>query len=150
MENCQNAKSFGKNGCGTDFILGYFSESGQNETFVENETLVPHLFSDICIYSGSHRRLIGQKPNENFLTRFFSEKTCILNPMTPSHMLNTMHYGIRAMGAMSFRISELCLSFSPHPNISDGNFNLDHHFFRMQIFQLSLEQMKKKEKVKVK
>ena len=52
----------------------FFSESGQNETFVENETLVPHLFSDICIYSGSHRRLIGQKPNENFLTRSFSEK----------------------------------------------------------------------------
>ena len=40
---------------------------------------------------------------------------------------------------------------------TDGNFNLDHHFFRMQIFQMkwkrgqfSLEQMKKKEKVKVK
>ena len=26
-----------------------------------------------------------------------------------------MHYGIRAMGAMSLKISELCLSFSPHP-----------------------------------
>ena len=48
----------------------------------------------------------------------------------------TMHYGIRAMGAMSLRISEFCLSFSPHPNISDGNFNLDHHFFCMQIFQM--------------
>ena len=49
----------------------------------------------------------------------------------------TMHYGIRAMGAMSLRISELFLSFSPHPNISDGNFNLVHYFFRMQIFQIN-------------
>ena len=38
------------------------------------------------------------------------------------------HYGIRAMGAMTLRNFELCPSFSPHPNISDGNFNLDHHF----------------------
>ena len=58
------------------------------------------------------------------------------------------------MGAMTLRILDLYLSFSPHPNISDGNFNLDHHFFRMQIFQINekrgqfgLEQMKKKEKV---
>ena len=27
--------------------------------------------------------------------------------------------GLRAMGPMSLRILELCLSFSPHPNISD-------------------------------
>ena len=27
-------------------------------------------------------------------------------------------------------------TFSPHPNISDGNFNLNHHFFCMQIFQI--------------
>ena len=47
-----------------------------------------------------------------------------------------MHYGIRAMGAMTLRNLELCPSFSPHPNISDGNFNLDHHFFRTQIFQI--------------
>ena len=50
--------------------------------------------------------------------------------------LKTMHYGIRAMGAMTLRNLELCPSFSPHPNISDGNFNLDHHFFRTQIFQI--------------
>ena len=37
---------------------------------------------------------------------------------------------------MSLRISELCLPFSPYPNITDGNFNLVHHFFRMQIFQI--------------
>ena len=37
---------------------------------------------------------------------------------------------------MSIRILELCLSFSPHANISDGNFNLDNHFFCMQIFQI--------------
>ena len=48
----------------------------------------------------------------------------------------TLHYGIRAMGAMTLRNLELCPSFSPHPNISDGNFNLDHHFFRTQIFQI--------------
>ena len=35
------------------------------------------------------------------------------------------HYAIRAiMEAMSLRISELCLSFSLHPNISDGNLTL--------------------------
>ena len=49
----------------------------------------------------------------------------------------TLHYGKKAMGAMTFRISELYLSFSPHPNISDGNFNLVHHFFRIQIFQIN-------------
>ena len=40
-----------------------------------------------------------------------------------------MHYAARAMGAMSLRISELCLSFSPHPNIWDWNFYFVHHFF---------------------
>ena len=49
----------------------------------------------------------------------------------------SLHYGIKAMGAMTLRISELYLSFSPHPNISDGNFNLVHHFFRIQIFQIN-------------
>ena len=49
----------------------------------------------------------------------------------------TMHYGTRAMGAMPLRISELCLPFSPHQNIADGDFNLVHHFFRMQIFQIN-------------
>ena len=52
-------------------------------------------------------------------------------------ILPAMHYGIKAMGAMTLRISELYLSFSPHPNISDGNFNLVHHFFRIQIFQIN-------------
>ena len=47
------------------------------------------------------------------------------SPFFPAQL--TMHYGIRAMEAMSIRISELCLSFSPHANISDG-FNLDNHF----------------------
>ena len=62
---------------------------------------------------------------------FFSVmlKLITLNP--------TMHYAARAMGAMTLRISELCLSFSPHPNISDGNVNLVHHFFRIQIFQIN-------------
>ena len=49
----------------------------------------------------------------------------------------SVHYGIRAMGAMTLRISDLCLSFSPHPNISDGNLHLVHHFFCMQIFQIN-------------
>ena len=49
----------------------------------------------------------------------------------------TLHYGIKVMGAMTLRILELYLSFSPHPNISDGNFNLVHHFFRIQIFQIN-------------
>ena len=40
------------------------------------------------------------------------------SPFFPAQL--TMHYGIRAMEAMSIRISELCLSFSPHANISDG------------------------------
>ena len=48
-----------------------------------------------------------------------------------------MHYAIRAIGDMSLGISELCLPFSPHPNISDGNFNLVCHFFRMQLFQIN-------------
>ena len=29
-----------------------------------------------------------------------------------------MHYGFRAMGAVTSRVSELCLLFSPHPNFS--------------------------------
>ena len=50
-----------------------------------------------------------------------------------------MHYATRAMDAMTLRISELCLSFSPHPNVSGGNFNLVHNFFRIQIFQLNVK-----------
>ena len=49
--------------------------------------------------------------------------------------LKPMHYGIRAMGAMTLRNLELCPSFSPHPNISDGNFNLVHHFFACKYFR---------------
>ena len=49
--------------------------------------------------------------------------------------IQSLHFAAGAMGAMSFRISELCLSFSPHPNIADRNFNLVHHFFRIQIIQ---------------
>ena len=46
---------------------------------------VPHLLHDIYIYLGSHRRIMGLKPNENFFTRvFFRKKSCSLNPVTPS------------------------------------------------------------------
>ena len=48
-----------------------------------------------------------------------------------------LHYAIRVVGAMSLRITELYLSFSPHPNIPDGNFNLVHHFICVQIFQIN-------------
>ena len=38
------------------------------------------------------------------------------------------HCGLRAMGVVTFlRISEVCLSFSPHLNTSRENFNLDRH-----------------------
>ena len=53
----------------------------------------------------------------------------MMRMINPVIMLMTMHYAARAMGAMTLRILDLCLSFSPHPNISDGNFNLVHHFF---------------------
>ena len=58
----------------------------------------------------------------------------------------TMHYGLRAaaMGAMPLRISDLCLSFSRHPNISDENFNLVHHFICVQIFQINEEELESK------
>ena len=45
---------------------------------------------------------------------------------------------------MSLRISELCLSFSPHPNISDRNSNLVHHLIRVQIFQINEEERESK------
>ena len=61
----------------------------------------------------------------------------MMRMINPVIMLMTMHYAARAMGAMTLRISELCLSFFPHPNISDGNVNLVHHFFRTQIFQIN-------------
>ena len=61
---------------------------------------------------------------------------CLMNMPTCGEA-PPMHYAARAMGAMTLRISELCLSFSPHPNISDGNVNLVHHFFRIQIFQIN-------------
>ena len=66
---------------------------------------------------------------------------CLITYILTSQILHspklTLHYAARAMGAMTLRISELCLSFSPHPNIADGNFNLVHHFFRIQIFQIN-------------
>jgi len=62
-------------------------------------------------------------------------------PISQSHMpqvaSTSVHYAAGAMGAMSLRISELCLSFSPHPNISDGNVNLVHHLFCIQIFHIN-------------
>ena len=61
----------------------------------------------------------------------------------------TMHYGIRAMWAMSLRIPKLCLSFSAHPNISSF-FSHANIPYKCKRAQLSLDQMKKKEKVKVK
>ena len=72
-----------------------------------------------------------------------SEKNLALCPQHMREMTYyfSMHYAIRAMGAMSLRISELCLSFSPHPNISDWNFNHVHHFVRMQIFQISAKEI---------
>ena len=54
------------------------------------------------------------------------------------------HFWLRAMGAISLRISELCLSFSPHPNISDRNSNLVHHFILVQIFQINGEERESK------
>ena len=67
--------------------------------------------------------------------------TCVLQSQPPCSTnvasYVTLHYAARAMGAMTLRISELCLSFSPHPNISDGNVNLVHHFFCIQIFQIN-------------
>ena len=56
---------------------------------------------------------------------------------TTNRYPKTMHYAIRAMGAMTLRISKLCLSFSPPPIIPDGNFNLVHHFICVQIFQIN-------------
>ena len=52
----------------------------------------------------------------------------------------TLHYAPRAMGAMTLWISELCLSFSPHRNISDGKPYLVHHFICVQIFQTNEEE----------
>ena len=63
--------------------------------------------------------------------------------------------GLIVTGAVTLRILELYLSSSPHPHISDGNFTLSI-FLHPNIpdnekrVHLRLEQMKKKEKVKVK
>ena len=46
---------------------------------------------------------------------------------TLCNVLYPMHFALRSMGAVAKRILELCLSFSPHPNISDGNFKLVPH-----------------------
>ena len=48
------------------------------------------------------------------------------------------HYVLRPTGAVALTISELCLSFSPHPNILDGNFNLVPNFIGIKIFQKDL------------
>ena len=73
----------------------------------------------------------------NRLEKLDIPKTKRYNPIKRKGEKYTMHYGIKAIGAMTLRISELYLSFSPHPNISDGNFNFVHHFFRIQIFQIN-------------
>ena len=56
------------------------------------------------------------------------EKELIKRPVyTLCNVLYPMHFALRSMGAVAKRILELCLSFSPHPNISDGNFKLVPH-----------------------
>ena len=67
------------------------------------------------------------------LLLFFRLFSTFLNSQRAAFTYSALHFGIRAMAALSSRISELCLPFFPHPNISDGNFNLIHHFFFMQI-----------------
>ena len=66
-------------------------KSCQNETFgttLKDFSLgfcPTHLLHDIYIYLGSHRQIMGLKPNENFFTRvFFRKKILYLNPVTPS------------------------------------------------------------------
>ena len=59
-------------------------------------------------------------------------------------LCNVKHYGLRAMEQQAFGILELCLSFSPHANISDENFNLVHHFICVQIFQINEEELESK------
>ena len=59
-----------KSGCGTDYIIGHFFQKiwifflGVPWKF--HGVCVPHLFPDNSIYLGSHRRIMGQKPNEIF------------------------------------------------------------------------------------
>ena len=59
-----------------------------------------------------------------------------INLIHPSQSItkNLLHY---YQCTMTLRILELCLSFSPHPNISNGKFNLVHHFIRVQISQIN-------------
>ena len=49
---------------------------------------------------------------------------------------------VKANGEEALEISELCLSFYSHPNISDGNFILVPHFNCTQIFQIDLSRPK--------
>ena len=49
---------------------------------------------------------------------------------------------VKANGEEALGISELCLSFYSHPNISDGNFILVPHFNCTQIFQIDLSRPK--------
>ena len=57
----------------------------------------------------------------------------IVNIVLIANIDNALHYGLRAMGTLRLRVSELCLSFSPHLNIPDGNFNLVNHFSHASI-----------------
>ena len=70
------------------------------------------------------------------------EKSWPIHPCTEAtdsfYLTIALHYGIRAMRAMTLRISDLCLSFFPHPNNSDGNFNLVSHFIGIEILQIDL------------
>ena len=64
-------------------IFVYTFEIGQNETFGSSlkffyGAFVPHLFPDIYMYLGSHRRILGHKPNEKFFTKVFSEKNLVV------------------------------------------------------------------------
>ena len=86
-------------------------------------------FTDVTLVCSDGQKFSTHKVILASSSLFFKD---LLTTVNHSHPL---HYGIRAMGAMTLRISDLCLSFSPHPNISDGNFNLVHHFFACKYFR---------------
>ena len=59
-----------------------------------------------------------------------------------SKLQPAIHCGLIAMGVVTFlRISEVCLSFSPHLNTSRENFNLDQRstFSARAKFMIPLE-----------
>ena len=70
------------------------------------------------------------------IVKRINDKSLFLIVMIVYHFSNEVAYGKKWV-SKTLRISELYLSFSPHPNISDGNFNLVHHFFCIQIFQIN-------------